>query len=406
MGAFAKGRAFALVLVAAGAAMLGSGCGGSSNNGDHEIWFMGAIIDGASGKPITADVAPVEVTLVFGQTTKKGKVDGTTGRFVLGPLKAWNDYGVLITAGSGYRSFSSYNAMIPPPAPPATSQSADIYTAHTTQTFNFDAYLFPTSIPAPDVSVTLIESGPNPAAAMGTYRLQPTTLSSQPNIISQASEVGGQVWANDNDLFAGVISNTFTAGQFTVTGDQLVYGVNYDVVIYGVDGYQPATAGTQVRAGVTSQAMITLVPQTVTPLQMIANTIATCRAPLNLTDTTSAQVTLTFNKDVMDATTSTGGAAEVLDTYFIMYDTLFTSSLATNSSPTTQERGTTFTINGPTINLAWDPNTGLAIKGSGDTISQVVYSNLSLITLQPTGHPELRTSLATLINTTQISCAH
>jgi hypothetical protein len=100
MGAFGKSMRFAL-----GAVLLATiGCGSSDNGGNHEIWFMGAIIDGATGKPITADIVPdVKITLVYGQTKKDGKVDGTTGRFTLGPLKAWNDYGILIDAGPSYR---------------------------------------------------------------------------------------------------------------------------------------------------------------------------------------------------------------------------------------------------------------------------------------------------------------
>jgi hypothetical protein len=107
---------------------------------------------------------------------------------------------------------------------------------------------------------------------------------------------------------------------------------------------------------------------------------------------------------VADGTTSVGGAAEVLDTYVSFTSSLFTSSLATNLSSTTQERGATFTISGPTVTMAWNPNIGLAVKGSGDTIRTVSYSNISLISLQPLGHPELKTSLATLMNTSFITC--
>ena len=231
---------------------------------------------------------------------------------------------------------------------------------------------------------------------MGTYRLQPTTASSQPSILPQASEVGLQNWANDKDLFAAVLSDAFSNGTFTLSGDTLVYGVNYDLVVYGVDGYQPSTAS-QVRAGVNSSTMITLVPQTVTPLQVVATTIPTCHPPTALTDTTSAQVSITFNKDVTDVTTTVGGAAEVLDNGLFISSTFGSSFLATNVSQTVQERGTTFTIAGPIISLAWNPDIGLAVKGTGDTISRVYYENLSSITLQPVGHPELKTSLSTLL---------
>src|SRR6185295_15474815 len=95
------------------------GCGGDSgpHTGKHDIWFMGAVVNGVTSTPLT----DYTITLVWGNNSSKGKVDGTTGRYVVGPLQAWNDYGILIEAGAGYRAFSSYNAGIAPPAPSATA---------------------------------------------------------------------------------------------------------------------------------------------------------------------------------------------------------------------------------------------------------------------------------------------
>ena len=42
-----------------------------------------------------------------------------------------------------YRPFISYNSGIAPPTPPPASQASDVYNSNTTQTFNFDAYVFP-----------------------------------------------------------------------------------------------------------------------------------------------------------------------------------------------------------------------------------------------------------------------
>ena len=139
-----------VAMVVLGVALAGVGCNSGSNgphDGSHNIYFMGAVIDGVLNMPIgpqSSTPTSYDISLVYGSTTVKGKVDPATGRFTLGPLPAWNDYGVIIAA-NGYRAFSSYNPGIAPPAPAATSQSADVYTADTTQTFDFDAYLFPTS---------------------------------------------------------------------------------------------------------------------------------------------------------------------------------------------------------------------------------------------------------------------
>ena len=67
------------------------------------------------------------------------------------------------------------------------------------------------------------------------------------------------------------------------------------------------------QAGVSTGASILLRPLTVPPLQLIANTVAMCRAPVMLTDTSSAVVTLTFNETVEDGTLTAGGGAEQLD---------------------------------------------------------------------------------------------
>jgi hypothetical protein len=386
----ATGSSLRVVAMSIGVLALGCGNDNAPHTGRHDIFFMGAVIDGATGKPLTG----YQISLVWGTNTAKGKVDAS-GRYTLGPLPAWNDYGVLISS-DGYRAFSSYNAGIAPPAPGSTSLSADVYTADTTQTFNFDASLFPSTLAPPDLSIAVIETGPNAKTAAGKIRLQPT---SQPAIQSQPTEIQGQTWANDADLYAGAISADFTAGTYKVPGAMLTYGVTYAVTVYNVDGFQPSMA-TPVQAGVSTGASILLSPLTVPPLQLIANTVAMCRAPATLNDTSSAIVTLTFNETVEDGTLSSGGGAEQLDNGLSISDTMFTSTLQVNSSSTMQERGVTMTIADNVVTIAWNPMVGLATKGTGDVIRTVTYSSTSLQAtfLQPAMHPELRTSLASLLN--------
>ena len=94
----AKGRSWRVSrvsLLAIGALALGCGSSNSSapHTGKHDIWFMGAVIDGATGMPLTT----YEISLVWGTNSVKGKVDAS-GRYTLGPLPAWNDYGVVISS--------------------------------------------------------------------------------------------------------------------------------------------------------------------------------------------------------------------------------------------------------------------------------------------------------------------
>ena len=120
-------------------AIVGSRCSGrrEEKKGNHQIWFMGSIYDGATGMIVNG----YEISLTYGTTTIRGKVDGN-GRYTVGPLPAWNDYAITISAPY-YRPFVSYNAGIAPPTPPPASQASDVYNSNTSQTFNFDAYVFP-----------------------------------------------------------------------------------------------------------------------------------------------------------------------------------------------------------------------------------------------------------------------
>jgi hypothetical protein len=398
-------RSGLLVLLAAGAASAGMGCKGSDSphDGTHNIYFMGTVIDGVLNTPITAadpKNPPYEISLVYGTTTVKGKVDGT-GRYTLGPLPAWNDYGIIIDASNAgdYRPFSSYNAGIAPPAPPTTSQSADIYTADTTQTFDFDAYLFPNAITAPDVTLTITQTDqPSTTApsAAGTIRIQPT---SQSVIQGKTGEVGSQIWANSQDLFASAITDTFSAGMYTVMGAKLVYGVSYAATVYGVDGHQPGSGTFQ--AGVTSSSSIAVTPLTTTPLPppVLVSTSGTCHtgsAPVSTT-TPIATVTITFNVPVADGTTSAGGGAEILDNGVYVYTT-GSSTLKSNISSTAQERGTSLVFSGNTVTIGWTPSVGLASPGASDIVDEVEYQNIGSIYVQQPSHPESRVSLGSLLS--------
>jgi hypothetical protein len=370
------------------------GCGKDDASAAHDIWFMGAVIDGAAGTPVLA----YEVSAVYGSHTVKGKVDATTGRYVVGPIPAWNDYGILINA-DGYRTFTSYNAGIAPPAPPATALSSDIYKSATSQTFDFDAYLFPTSVTAPDVNVTVLETGGTPMPAGGSYRLQPTSLSA---IQGQATEVGTQLWSNDNDIFAAATSGTFTAGTFKVMGGSLVYGVNYQVTVYGVMDFQPGTGTLQ--AGVNREVTVSVSPQTVPQLMLISRVPLTCTVSPSTTAASSAQIVFTFNEPIEDATTTAGGAAEVLDNGLLAYTTN-SVFLKTSVSSALQERGGLLTITGNQLTIGWNPSAGLSTQISGDTVVELVYGSLGSIFIQPVAHPEQRVSLSQLLNfSSSITC--
>jgi hypothetical protein len=383
-------------------ATVGFGCGEEQEaKGDHQIWFMGSVYDGATGQILTG----YEISLVSGPTTVRGKVDGYTGRYTVGPLKAWNDYAVMISAPY-YRGFVSYNAGIAPPARPTTGTTItadDVYSANTTQTFNFDAYVFPQGLQAAPIAVSITKSDTSATPIDGSIRLRPAGL---PNIQDQAAGVTGQVWTNDQDVLAAVISEDFAGGTITIPSEQLVYGVNYNVQVYNVAGYQPATA--TVRAGA-QESLIIPISTTASPLVMTGNTIAQCRPYGQSTNVVAAaQVSFTFNTMIEDATSATvGRGAEVLDANLLVM-TSTNGTLKSNLSTQVQERGTSFIVNGNTLSFSWNPSVGLNTVTSGETINSVTYNNLGAISIQPMGQPTLVKTLSSLLPgmMTQIYCAN
>ena len=385
------------VLVAVAALAVGgfaAGCKDDDPGANHEIWFMGSIYDGATSMVLF----DYEISLVYGTTTVKGKVDHDTGRYTLGPLPAWNDYGVVISQG-GYRGFTSYNSMIAPPTPPPASQQSDVYTAHTTQTLDFDAYLFPDTLQASALTVNITKADPNAAAAAGSIRLRPSTL---PVIQDQAAGVTGQVWSNDQDILAGVVNSDFSNGTITIDAGTLVYGVTYQVTVYNVEGYQPGT--TTVRAGL-QDSVIVNVTTSASPLVLVSSTATACK-PYGTSTTVqaTAQVTFTFNTSMIeDATTSAGKGPEVLDNGLTLA-TMMGATLKSSASTAVQERGSQFLLNGNTLTIQFNPVAGINTQYANDTITYVLYNNLSSIMLQPTGHPELVKSLSTLTGMSSIQC--
>jgi hypothetical protein len=372
-----------------------SGCKDDDPTGaNHQIWFMGSIYDGATG----AVLLDYDISLVYGSTTVKGKVDRGTGRYTLGPLPAWNDYGVVISQG-GYRAFTSYNSMIAPPTPPPASQQSDVYTARTSQTFDFDAYLFPDSLVSSALTVNITKADPAAAAAAGSIRLRPSTL---PVIQDQASGVTGQVWSNDQDILSSVYAADFTDGTLAIDPGMLVYGVTYQVTVYNVEGYQPGTA--TVRAGL-QDSVIVNITTSASPLVLVSSTATNCK-PYGTSTTVSntAQVVFTFNTSaVEDVTSSVGKGPEVLDNGLTI-STMFGATLKSSASTAVQERGTMFLLNGNTLTISFNPNMGIQSQIANDTITYVIYNNLSAIMLQPTGHPELVKSLSTLTALSSIQC--
>jgi len=121
------------------------------------------------------------------------------------------------------------------------------------------------------------------------------------------------------------------------------------------------------------------------------------------TVTNTAQITFNFNSPIEDATTTTGKGPEVLDNGMTV-STAMGAALKPNASSTISERGSVFLVNANTLTIYFNPFMGIQTQIPNDTINTVTYGNLSSIRLQPLGHPELPTTLGTLIGTSSIQC--
>jgi hypothetical protein len=369
---------------------------------------MGSIFNGATGAVVT----DYQISLTYGKTTVNGNVDTTTGRYTLGPLPAWNDYAVSVVS-YGYRTFNSYNAGISPPTRPITTTGTgqttvvtaeDIYTANTTQTFDFDAYVFPDSVQPAALTISVLKPDTTATPPSGTIRLRPISL---PSIQDQTGSVGNQVWSNDQDILAAVVNRDFTDGSIMIEGSALVYGVTYQVVVYNVAGYQPITATSNVRAGFQESFTVNL-STTAAPLTLTSSTMSSCRViGASTTVPNTAQITFTFSAAIEDATppvagTTVPGGPEMLDNGLTVSTSMF-SPLKTSTSTSIQERGTSFMIGGNQLAISWNASTAFQTQYAGDLITSMSYGNLGAIMLRPAGQPTLARSLASMLPNSQTS---
>jgi len=366
----------------------------------HQVSFDGYAYDAVTGARLTG----YSIDAIVGETTVNGTI-GTEGRYLVGPVDAWSDFSILI-GNSGYRPFLSHNAAIG--LPPELAQSDDIADLSTHQTLFFDAYLFPSDLEAPAVTLT-IATAIMGEAPDGRIRLRPIG----PSLLSDSSTdapggVDGQVWINDEDLQGGVISADFSGGTYAINAGELVYGVEYQVDIYDVAGYQPLTGSYS--AGIETNKTFTLTEEVGEPVTVVSSTASTCQPPASANATSGATITVEFNQPVEFATTGyPGGPEEALDDGLSIIspdannDTV-QNTLKTDMSDTAQERGVSANISGTTLTINFDPSTGLDIKDAADPIETVTYSGLGNVSIQRLSAPSSAVTLATLLGVGSVTC--
>jgi hypothetical protein len=415
---FAGGWRLVAALLGAGWAVAGCGANGPTS-ADHNVYFEGNVYDGI-GMGVLAKTpnGPLQtISIEYRDKLVRVNIDDS-GRFTSqDPLPTWQDYMVTIAA-DGYRAFVSHNPGFEVPASLASMQQG-LAQISTTQTFSFDAYLFPMAATSPDMTIsiaTIDDMTGNPAfgKAAGTIRLRPVTQSGlqvgAADTATSTPRASRRVWANDNDLLGPTVTQAFTAGKAVIPGAMLVYGVMYEVSVYDVDGYQPSVtaANAGIVAGTVMSKTIQLSKVSKDPLRILSSTANMCTPPAPTSTTPGAQIVLTFSEPIETVGTT---FAEDVDNGLSIVSTTTPQTynmcpLKSGADPTKQERGTAVAISGammtfsfnPSVGLTapQDPVTGYPVCTTPTTISSVTYGNLSDF-IQPMGDPTRKRPLSAML---------
>lgn len=436
------GRLRGLTGALATLALLAAGACSNDTPAQNRVFFVGYAYDGASGARLDKTKLS-KVSIAYGEKTIAFDI-ADDGRFTsVDPLPTWQDYTVKIEA-DGYRSFASYNVGVDVPA--SLAMTNGVAQAATTQTLDFAASLFPVALKAPKFSMTI--QGVDSTTGMpvtdkinGQIRLRPQNA---PAILiggSSATTPAKRLWTNGEDLLTQTIVKPFTNGSAVVDEGEMVYGVAYELTIYGVDGYQPCiftgATNTTTNCGVSASSSFgstvsnpTIVAGFVTsetfqlaleaqdPLRIVNVDAATCVPPSPMSNAFGGKVTLTFNTDI-EIVSST--LAEDIDNGISLSlpqassPPYYTScTLRPASGDPAQERGSKVEVGTDTLTFSFNPTIGIAISPTSTctlppSITTISYYNgNTTIWVQPKGQATRKRTLSALlsekIGTSQLTC--
>ncbi len=349
------------VFLAGFAGILACSQEGATDADRHEVFFEGFVYDGASGQRLIPPALKA-VTLTFGGKAIPTLI-GPDGRFVTQkPLPTWQDYTVSIDA-MGYRKFASYNLGIDIPA--SLRMTDGIAESATRQTFHVDAQLFPDALQSAALTLTVGHEDdfsatppPIPAAGVARFRPQAVSLIERSLMTTQPPR-----WLNHEDLLTRTVVKNFDGGKILLAQNELVYGVSYELTIYGVPEYQPIVlSGPQgITAGVVSSQTIQLAKNARDALRVVSISDDACMPPAGTATEYLGAIAIRFNDEVEFVGESWpedfDNGLSISPTGYV--GALYYCPLFTNLSPTKQERGTRVTVASDTITLAFNPSIGI-----------------------------------------------
>lgn len=330
-------------------------------------YFSGRIYDGVSLSRLTG----YRVRLEYFDRSIPGTVD-TSGRYFVGPLLANADYSIIVEA-EGYRSFLSHNERIADdPDEPVSS----LY---------YDAFLYPESVPTPGATcrVRLSDSTELPS---GFMRFSPRSSSSLLDDdaelpVGVVGDAGRQLWSNDEDLQQRTVVLEVQNGEAALASGQLIYGVNYAVTIYGVDGHE--VVNDFYVAGVDADRSWILDPLADQALALTALSTDT------LEPTPSGELEMRFNQPIeLDPGVNANTIIRALNDSFSIdspdADTDTTANVLVDAGDLTPPvapdyRGVSLEIDGDRLILRWSSTAGLATSDADDPIESVTYGGLGSV---------------------------
>lgn len=337
---------------------------------DTARYFSGRIYDGVSLSRLTN----YSIRLEYFDRAINGVVDAT-GRYFVGPLLASADYSIVVEA-EGYRSFLSHNERL---ADDPNDPLSSLY---------YDAFLYPEGVPTPGATcrVRLSDSTELPD---GFMRFAPRSSSSlldedaELPVGVDSAALGRQLWSNDEDLQQRAVVLEIQDGEATLATDQLVYGVNYAVTIYGVAGHEVVTD--TYTAGVDADRSWILDPLADQALAV------TALSTDSLNPTPSAQLEMRFNQPIaFDPGVNLATMQRALNDGFSISspdedaDTNVNALVdaGTLTPPIAPGyAGVSMQIDGDRLILSWDRTAGLATTDADDPILQVTYGGLGSVML-------------------------
>lgn len=398
---------WAAAVIAVHAAM---GCSNEAtkSTNEHEVYFVGYAYNGATG----ARLSKAQITAI--SVKYRDQIIDTVieddGRFVTAkPLPTWQDYAVYIGA-PGFRPFVSRNPGIDVPASLAMTDA--LAGTKTVQTFQVEASLFPLDLKAPNVTLTIDQSDafttvPPPPRAVGSIRLKPQSPSVLEASPQQATTVNvRRRWSNDEDLLTQTITKPFADGKAEILAGELLYGVPYQITVFGVPDYQPLVAADALVAGQVSSRTLVLTKEQQDPLRVVLIDADACVPPAGNFADYGAAIDIDFNAPIEFVGAN---AAEDIDNGVTVSPTGFSGSsqlcpLRTSASATMQERGTRATIAGNRLTLAFNPSMGFATTTSSSfscmvpaSLNSVTYGNLNSVIVRPVGDQSRKRPLGELV---------